>query len=78
MRANCVAWIHRKAEIRLLSQSPPPWECWMGWRLQWSLDSYPDDVAEMLIDHDGKSSEEELDIIEDDSLDESEEDENNF
>ena len=39
------------------------------------LDSYPDDVAEMLIDHDDNSSEEELDLIEDDNLDESDEDE---
>ena len=51
-----------------------------GWdedcNVQWSLDSYPDDVAEMLLDHDDNSSDDELDIIEDDDLDESDEDEN--
>ena len=51
-----------------------------GWdedcNVQWSLDSYPDDVAEMLIDHDNNSSDDELDVIEDDNLDELDEDEN--
>ena len=77
MRANYVAWIYRNACSLIIE--PEPTEN-AGWdedcNVQWSLDSYPDDVAEMLIDHDNNSSDDELDVIEDDNLDESDEDEN--
>ena len=76
MRANYVAWIYRNACSLIIE--PESTEN-AGWNedcnVQWSLDSYPDDVAEMLLDHDNNSSDDELDIIEGDDSDESDEDE---
>ena len=61
---NYVAWIHRNACNLIVQPEPPENAAWdEDCNVQWSLDIYPDDVAEMLIDHDGKNSEEELDII---------------
>ena len=79
MRANYVAWIYRNAsnlivQPELLENARWDEEC----NVEWSLDSYPGNVAEMLIDNDDSSSEEDFDMIEDVSLDESDEDENNF